>query len=303
MNPVHRILCPTDLSPESDKAIRHALVLAHAFGARVIICHTLEAAPLTDDLETMLHGILDEAARDCLPGGDAMPAYEIMITTGEAVQVITHEAVRQRADLIVMHSRHRSYAATLLGSNAEAVCHNAPCPVLVTHSGEEDKAGAGSPRAWPERILMAHDFSVDSEAALLFGATLARGFQATLHLLHVLPGAQPGIRQTEDTAGQMESAMTQAGELLREAIPARARNGYEIRYAVRPGTPWRVILDYADEHDIDLICLGARGMGFSMEGPSGSNMDQVMRQASCSILVARPPKYASFSMAENRLAD
>lgn len=298
MNPVQRILCATDLSPESDEAIRYALTLAHAFGAQVYICHTLEAAALTEDVQGMIQRILEEAARDCLPESGPIPEYEIIVTTGEAVRVITHEAAQRRADLIVMRSRRRSYAATLLGSNAEAVCHNAPCPVLVIHTDEEPREKEVSTAMPLQRILMAHDFSIDSEAALLFATALARRFQAALHLLHVRP-ARPadGGRDTE----QAESLAAQDCEELRQAIPPRVRNGCEIHYAVREGAPWRAILDYADEYEVDLICMGLRGMGQAEAGGTGSNADQVLRQAPCPTLVARPPKSASFSLAESRM--
>ena len=39
---------------------------------------------------------------------------------------------------------------------------------------------------------------------------------------------------------------------------------------------------------MDLICLGARGSGWSLGKLFGSNVDRVLRQAPCPVLVARP---------------
>lgn len=45
--------------------------------------------------------------------------------------------------------------------------------------------------------------------------------------------------------------------------------------AVRYGQPTDEILAYAREHEIDLICLGASGAGFSLDKLFGSTVDRV----------------------------
>lgn len=57
---------------------------------------------------------------------------------------------------------------------------------------------------------------------------------------------------------------------------------------MRWGKPYQEILSYATEHSIDLICMGVRGAGFGMNALFGSNVDRVLRQAPCPVLVARP---------------
>ena len=54
--------------------------------------------------------------------------------------------------------------------------------------------------------------------------------------------------------------------------------------------PYREILNYAEKNQIDLICLGAHGAGFGMRALFGSNVDRVLRQAPCPVLVTRPLK-------------
>lgn len=62
----------------------------------------------------------------------------------------------------------------------------------------------------------------------------------------------------------------------------------EVKQAVREGHPYREVLSYADEHNIDLICMGASGTGFGMRALFGSNADRVLRQAPCPVIIARP---------------
>jgi hypothetical protein len=49
-------------------------------------------------------------------------------------------------------------------------------------------------------------------------------------------------------------------------------------------------LNYADKNEIDLICIGAHGAGFGIQALFGSNVDRVLRQAPCPVLVSRPLK-------------
>jgi len=57
---------------------------------------------------------------------------------------------------------------------------------------------------------------------------------------------------------------------------------------VSEGHPYREILNYAERNEIDLISVGAHGAGFGMRALFGSNVDRVLRQAPCPVLVARP---------------
>jgi nucleotide-binding universal stress UspA family protein len=45
--------------------------------------------------------------------------------------------------------------------------------------------------------------------------------------------------------------------------------------AVKCGQPYREILSYTEENEIDLICMGVHGAGFAMRALFGSNTDRV----------------------------
>jgi len=79
---------------------------------------------------------------------------------------------------------------------------------------------------------------------------------------------------------------------LQKAIPAEAHLWCDIKHAVSEGQPYREILSYAEKNNIDLICLGAHGAGFGMRALFGSNVDRVLRQAPCPVMVMRPLKPA-----------
>lgn len=145
-------------------------------------------------------------------------------------------------------------------------------------------------------MLVAYDFSSDSELALAYGLSLAQESQAEIHLLHVLP-ARPSRSMSPQIAfarALAESGLPDASSILdtstrlRDAVPPETSVWCEVRQAIREGQPYREVLSYAEEQSIDLICMGASGAGFGMRALFGSNADRVLRQAPCPVLITRP---------------
>ena len=284
-----RILCPIDLSKESDEALNYAIAFAKAYSAKLLVVHCVEGQPLEAcAYQASLERHVERFVLTRFYGAPS-PDWEAIAVEGDPVTAISGEAANRCADLIVMASRRRPNAAALLGSTAEAVCRTAPCPVMVTHperqSGQTAASGAQA-RIPFKRVLIAHDFSDCSELALINGVSLAREFHAEVHLLHLLQ-PQRGRDNYEGTPSP-ESAFQDATRRLKNSIPAEARLWGEVKVAVREGAPYREILAYADEQEIDLICMGVRGSGFGMKALFGSNADRVIRQANCPVLAARP---------------
>jgi nucleotide-binding universal stress UspA family protein len=178
----------------------------------------------------------------------------------------------------------------LLGSTAESVSRTAPCPVLVMHTDERDWVTGSETKIDLKRVLVAYDFSDYSELALTSALSFAQEYQSELHLLHVLPPFTLDESEISWYPLGREGAYHQAARRLQKAAPAEAHLWCEIKHAVSEGQPYREILSYAEKHEIDLICLGAHGAGFGMRTLFGSNVDRVLRQAPCPVLVTRPLK-------------
>jgi nucleotide-binding universal stress UspA family protein len=287
---VKRILCPIELTGDSIEALRYAITLAQTYEAKLYICHCYERMTLTqaECLTKIRQGIEQILNEQSEPATQPAIACEVVLLEGEPASTIPRAAAERRVDLIVMRSRRRPLAAALLGSTAEAICRTAPCPVLVTHLDEHEWEGVKMGDLKLRRILIAHDFSNDSELALSYGLLLAQEYQAEVHLLHVLPDAAAPALVTAPS--NEAAAFHQASRRLQYAVPAEAFLWCQIKQAVRTGQPYREILAYAEDYAIDLICLGAHGAGFSMRALFGSNADRVLRQAPCPVLITRPLK-------------
>jgi nucleotide-binding universal stress UspA family protein len=297
---IERILCPTDLSTESDEALRYAVALARAYNAKLLLLHCAQIKSAKAPIENR-HLSVDIAcafeqaliphlglAQLCDLKWEAL-AIENVRDVGET---ITHQATTQCADLIVMRSRRRPHAAMLLGSTAQKVSRSAPCPVLVTHPNEVEWVAFSTGEIDLRRVLIAHDFSSDSELALKYGCSLAQEYQAEVHLLHVLDSAghqEPELAWSAASTGSANAFV--ANQLLR-AIPMETFLWCNVVRSVRSGKVHEGVLAYAKEQEVDLICMGASGSDWKLSKLFGSNVDRVLRQSPCPVLVARPTRYA-----------
>ncbi len=134
-----KILVPYDGSAFSAAALRQACGLAKADGGAVTALYAIpryeemvgfvRSAGIREQLEREARGIL-EGAEKAAAGLGVTVATEI--ADGPAADEIVAAAARLGSDLIAIGSHgHRGMDKILLGSTAERVILNAPCPVLV----------------------------------------------------------------------------------------------------------------------------------------------------------------------------
>jgi nucleotide-binding universal stress UspA family protein len=136
MSVIQTILHPTDFSASSQQAYRFACALARDFGARLVVIHVLGRPSGPPDLAGVLpHPDFRRQREERLrwleppcPGA----VLERRLEEGDPAREIVDAARETRADVIVMGSRGRSgLGRLLLGSVAEQVLRQAPCPVLT----------------------------------------------------------------------------------------------------------------------------------------------------------------------------
>lgn len=297
---IERILCPTDLSPDSDEALRYAVALALAYEAHLLLIHCQPQSDLPvsqSEREIVRLAIQASLVKHTGLFDLSGLVWEVLVVTSDDTgAAIAREADKYGADLVVMRSRRRPHRAALLGSTAESVSRTAPCPVLVMHTDERDWVIGVDTKIELKRILVAYDFSDYSELALNSALSFAQQYQSELHLLHVLPPFSVDESEIAWYPAGHEGTYHKAARRLQKAIPGEAHLWCQIKHAVSEGKPYREILNYAEKNDIDLICLGAHGAGFGMRALFGSNVDRVLRQAPCPVLVTRPLRPAMSRM-------
>jgi nucleotide-binding universal stress UspA family protein len=137
-----------------------------------------------------------------------------------------------------------------------------------------------------KRILVPVDFSETSAAALRYGVELARGFKARLHLLHV----PEHPTEAEYPIGLFETMQSAAHGRLRHLLSDADANELHPQCSMRMGTPPEEIVDYAQEHDIDLIVMGTHGRTGLARVILGSVAERVVRTAPCPVLTVHYPE-------------
>lgn len=130
-----------------------------------------------------------------------------------------------------------------------------------------------------ERILIATDDSEPAQRATEEAIALARSFDATLYALYVLETAEPPP-WFEDPAAK-PGVDTKAHQALDGVISAATERNFdrEIVSAIVRGQTAPAILEYAEEHDIDLIVIGTHGRTGLDRALMGSIAENIVRES------------------------
>ena len=144
MLPIRRILVPTDFGECSAPAVRLAAELADKFAAELILLHVVQDLALAmpdavmptpvpgPDLGQLIDagkvGLANLIEREIL--SRLSPRTEVRV--GSPVPEIVSAATDLKADLLCVGTHGRTgLAHLLLGSQAERIIREAPCPVLT----------------------------------------------------------------------------------------------------------------------------------------------------------------------------
>ena len=304
-----QILVPTDFSPGADAALARATVLARAFGSELHLLHVTVLfggevhfpEHLSQDLES-LQASLDEHAAEQLETRSKLPSSrELKVKHARRRAIAPAPEIEAYAeehgiDLIVIgtHGR-RGLRRLLLGSVAEEVLRSAPCPVMtVKASGESgDEAGDPSEANPSRRLVVPFDFSDQSEAGLQRAIELAKTFDGSIDVVHVVappipPGGMAGIPLPGPGFGELLPAVTKTlrarvdriVEGLDSALPP-------IECHVLEGPTAETLVDHANGTEADLIVVGGHGLNGLSRFLLGSVSEKVVRAADCPVLVLR----------------
>jgi universal stress protein A len=145
-----------------------------------------------------------------------------------------------------------------------------------------------------QRILVPTDFSDHSHNALRYGVALAEKFGAELHLLHVIQDLavyQPDSVTVGPPMAPPVAALTAAARVaLQKLIEDHRLEDFHARADVLEGPPVEAIVDYAYEHNIDLIVIATHGRGWLAHFLLGSVAEKVVRKAPCPVMAVHLPE-------------
>jgi nucleotide-binding universal stress UspA family protein len=146
-----------------------------------------------------------------------------------------------------------------------------------------------------KHIMCPIDFSENSEHALLYAATLAKSYEATLHLIHVVQPSMTSVTGDpyipEFSAELMQEISAAAKQRLEDiAAPLKAEIP-QVVIQMCTGAPFVEIIEAARTQDIDLIVMGTHGRTGLVHMMIGSVAEKVVRKAPCPVLTVKHPEH------------
>jgi len=139
-----------------------------------------------------------------------------------------------------------------------------------------------------DHILVPTDGSDHASRAADHGAMLAEAFDATLHLLTVVdieaaagPFSAGGVDQSyvEDRTAAEREALSD--------LAASLEGSGAVETTVATGNPAGEILDYVDDHGVDLVVMGTHGRSGLRRYLTGSVAERVLRLSPVPVLTMR----------------
>ncbi|MFT4885460.1 MAG: nucleotide-binding universal stress UspA family protein [Natronomonas sp.] len=134
-------------------------------------------------------------------------------------------------------------------------------------------------------ILVPTDGSTCATAAVEEAIDHAETHDARLHFLYVVDETRI---PAEDRPGLYDSLETEGEAAISDArAKAKAAGITSIRGEIGAGAPHRVIVDYAEENDVDLVVMGTHGRSGLERALLGSVTERVLRTADQPVLTVR----------------
>lgn len=278
------ILCPTDFSQASDRALEYAVALARSYpGAKIRLLHVddlptyglPDGSILDEPLRVSWRQRLDDLAERFRDRVEVVPE----VAQGHPSEEIASHA--GDADLVVMSTHGRGpFARALLGTTAQKVTRSSTVPVVTIDPQAEVKP--------VRKILCMIDLTPWSEPALDEAVRWAERTDATLHVVHAfelplytLPDG--GSIFEPDVLARVRAQATDRmdGFLARRPTTARVE-----RHLIE-GAPATVAQQVIEDEGIDLVVMGTHGRSGMQRLLLGSVAERMLRTCHVPVMVVR----------------
>jgi nucleotide-binding universal stress UspA family protein len=311
--PFRSILVPLDGSLFAEQALPWALAIGRAARSKVRLVRVHQSAALPISVEAARYfNSMDQAVRRSerkylrevagrlrRSGG---PGISSALLAGPVTDTLTQYVHDSRADLVVMTTHGRGPLQRVwLGSVADHLIRHLQVPVLLIRPRERPLTAKRPPAI--KRMMVPLDGSSLAEAALTPAAALARLLDIEVVLLEVVapllvnipPMGPPSIGFYEQGLKLVQS---EAEEYLQAIAKRLGQEGLAATSRVVLGPEAAgTILEVARHSRVGLVTIATRGQGGIRRLALGSVADKVVRGAEIPVLVIRPAKISSKTLA------
>lgn len=288
-----RILVPLNGSEVAEKALGYLERFVSPTDTQLVLVGVLETLRYVSSryaaLET-LAAVRQQYERYFQETRERLQAegYQVtsIVSEGDAATEILNLAESSGADLIAMMTHGRSGVARwLLGSVAERVLHGTTLPLLLVREQTHSEHGK------VQHLLVPLDGSALAERALTYAQKLAQETGAEITLLQILSTADVELEVSRWPPGEDDPAYGRRVILARSYLKKLARrmqeSGIQCRYRVLRGDPGMCICTTARRNHVDMIVMTTRGASGVKRWVLGSVANEVVRGASCPVMVVQ----------------
>jgi len=280
---IRKILSGIDFGKETEKVISYSAFFAKTFNASLDLLYVIDYL-MTPPM--YLQSYIKEESKEAFIKlnniKELLSKSEIntqtKILSGRLQESFQKAIKKSQADLVILGFAHHP----LRRSSSEKLIKSLKIPMLVV-KGKENKIKSFED-VLIKKILCPYDFSEISEKALIEAANFASLFGSELDVIHVLPEfisnkkIKKKIRYDELLKPLYEETINNILEILK-------KNNINANSFVYEGEPSEKIILHAKRKDMDLIVIGARGLGLIKGLLIGSVTDSVLKKSDCPVLI------------------
>ena len=280
---IKKILAGIDFGKDTEKALSYAAFFAKEFKASLNLLYVIDylitppayiAPYIEEEKKTAVQrfiGLIERLKKDGIQ-------TETEVMTGRLQESFEVAAKKIHADLLILGF----VSHTLRRSSSEKLIKGLQMPMLVVRGGKAESAATGSIKI--TRILCPFDFSEASAKALKAAKELQDIFSSELDVLHVIPDII--INKNIENKDSYDSIIKALHEHnMNNLLKLNNDNNINATCLVEKGDPDKTIVSLSKERDIDLIVIGARGLGLIRGMFIGSVTDAVLKSSPCPVFI------------------
>ena len=285
---MQRLLCATDFSERSDRALRRAVLVARAEKAELDLVHVVDddrPKRLVDHEATDAWALLRQQMAT-LGSVDGVKGRSDVILA-DPFEGIVRATEERRPDILVLGPHRRQFLwDAFVGTTAERAIRKVACPVLSVN---------GPPVSPYRQILLTTDLSEASNAALQRYFDLgicAAANHAILTVFDVLALrlAMSDSLPREDRDHHVATEAAEARKSLATFAGTLARADLQLLVRHRETTEANEILKAVEQTQADLVVMATQGKGGFARMMLGSVTEKVLQNANVDVLTLPPPR-------------
>ncbi len=138
-----------------------------------------------------------------------------------------------------------------------------------------------------DTILVPTDGSDQAAVAATHAIDIAATRSATVHVLSIVDDRAFLVLDDDRVAAVRADLRANARDAVDDAATAALGRGLEVETSIETGHPAEQIVDYASDHDVDLIVMGTSGDEYETN-VVGSVSQRVVRRAPAPVLTVGP---------------